>query len=148
MKLLAWIKIDGAAYVTSVAGRNGAVTLTFSDIGGTLSIAAGGTGQATAALARGSSGIGAAPGSISGSTGTSSIGSTSIPLKFNCTLGDGSHTSFTITHNLGTVAILIVVRDASGNGVITDSQVTDSNNVVVSFASAPSSNSYIVTILG
>jgi len=46
-----WQKADTTDAVATVAGRTGNVTLTFADIGGTAGIAAGGTGQTTAAAA-------------------------------------------------------------------------------------------------
>ena len=68
--------------------------------------------------------------------------------KYSTTVGDGSSTSYTITHNLGTLNIHVALRDTSGNEVEVDNQATTTSACVLTFASAPASNAYTVTILG
>lgn len=68
-------------------------------------------------------------------------------------IGDTTNTSFTITHGLGTRDVLVQVYDtASGTPtyetVITDVVRTDTNNVTISFSSAPATNAYRVVIVG
>lgn len=64
------------------------------------------------------------------------------------TIGDGSTTSFTINHALGTSDVFVSVREASGNLSIVypEVQVTDANNVKVIFDVAPASNAYRVFV--
>ena len=64
-------------------------------------------------------------------------------------IGNGSSTSITVTHNLGTSTPVVVLRDAStGAYVDTDVAVVDSNNVTFTFASAPATGAFNVTIIG
>lgn len=55
-------------------------------------------------------------------------------------------TTPTITHNLGTLNVAVVVRDASGNEVAVPNQAATTNTVVLTFSTAPTSNQYTVTI--
>ena len=72
------------------------------------------------------------------------------PLKYNTTIGDGSATSYTVTHNLGTKQLAVTLsRVASPYDVINaDVELTTTNSITVKFASAPSSNQFNVAILG
>lgn len=62
-------------------------------------------------------------------------------------VGDGINTSFTVTHGLGTKDVHVSVLETStgAEGLPTITRPT-TNTVVVSFASAPSSNQYRVVI--
>lgn len=70
--------------------------------------------------------------------------------RFTSIIGDGTATSFTLTHNLGTRDLHIAVFLNSGNydEVLTEIQRPTINTVVVVFASAPSTNQFKVVILG
>lgn len=72
------------------------------------------------------------------------------PLKHNATIGDGSNTSYTVTHNLGTRNVQVTVSRVASpyDVVITDVELTSINSVTIKFASAPSSNQFNVAILG
>lgn len=62
-------------------------------------------------------------------------------------IGNASATSFAVVHNLGTVDVVVQVKDNSTlDYVITDIVVTDANTVTVSFASAPALNAYRVIV--
>jgi hypothetical protein len=65
------------------------------------------------------------------------------------TIGDGTSTSFTITHNFGTRDVSVEVRETSGNyySVITPVAFNE-DTVVVTFANPPSTNEYRVTVIG
>lgn len=70
--------------------------------------------------------------------------------KFNTTVGDGSATSYVITHNLGTRNVSVHVYRASGNfdEVICEIQRTTINSVTLIFDVAPTAaqfNCYIAT---
>lgn len=64
--------------------------------------------------------------------------------------GDGSTTSFTISHNLGTRAITVQIYDGSTyEDVVTDVVRTTANAITVSFAQAPANGTtYEVVIIG
>lgn len=65
-------------------------------------------------------------------------------------IGDGTATEFTVTHNLNTQDVVVMVREnkAPFAQVITDIEVTDANNIKVKFAKAPAQNEYRVIIVG
>jgi hypothetical protein len=69
---------------------------------------------------------------------------------FTTTVGDGSSTTITVTHNLGTMDIVISMYEAASpyNMVMTDIQITDVNNIKLIFASAPTADEYKVVITG
>jgi hypothetical protein len=65
-------------------------------------------------------------------------------------LGNGTDTSFTLTHNLDSLDILPIVRDVA-NGDLTGSQPTvtaaDANTAHVDFDAAPTQGQFQVTLL-
>lgn len=65
-------------------------------------------------------------------------------------IGDGTATEFTISHNLNTQDVVVMVREnmAPFTQVITDIEFTDANNIKVKFAKAPAQNEYRVIIVG
>ena len=65
-------------------------------------------------------------------------------------IGNGSATEFTVTHNLNTQDVVVMVREnkAPFAQVITDVEVTDVNNVKVKFAKPPKANEYKIVIVG
>ncbi|KJV08073.1 hypothetical protein [Methylocucumis oryzae] len=68
--------------------------------------------------------------------------------KFNQTIGDGSATSYTVTHNLNSRDVTVDVYRNSGNydTVLVEVQRTSVNSVTIVFDSAPSSNAYRVLV--
>ncbi len=93
-----------------------------------LSMGRGGTGAATPAGARANLGA---------------VG------KFAATFGNGSAVSYVINHNLGTQDVAVsFLYTANREALITDWYATDNNNITVSFAVAPSSNSIRVVVIG
>lgn len=77
------------------------------------------------------------------------IDTTVVTRKYSTTIGDGSTTAFTVTHNLGTEDIHVAVRYAGGSkdGVIADWKPASSNTATITFAVAPTTNEFRVTIL-
>jgi len=72
------------------------------------------------------------------------------PLKYSATIGDGSATSYTVTHNLGTKNLSVTVSRVASpyDVVLPDIELTTTNSITIKFASAPSSNQFNVFILG
>jgi hypothetical protein len=70
--------------------------------------------------------------------------------SYTTTIGDGSTTSFTITHNLGAPEVVCVVREAGGSlsYVFPEIQKIDSNSLRVIFDVAPSTNAYTDFVAG
>lgn len=95
---------------------------------GTLAVAAGGTGATTAAGAR---------------TNLGAVG------KYSVDVGNGSATAITVTHNLNTLDVQVFVYTKSdGSQVIPDVTVSTVNAVIVTFATAPTTNQYRVVVVG
>ena len=62
-------------------------------------------------------------------------------------VGDGSATSYAITHSLETLDVIVQVYEkSSGATVFTDVERTDTDTVTLIFATAPASNAYRVLI--
>jgi hypothetical protein len=74
----------------------------------------------------------------------------SVPGKYATSVGDNSSTSITVTHNLGTIDVIVQVhRVASPFDVVEcDMQVTDTNTVTLLFATAPTTNQYRCVVHG
>jgi hypothetical protein len=70
--------------------------------------------------------------------------------KAGANIGDGSAISFNVTHNLNTTDAVVLIRETAGakEAVIADVVFTSADVVTVSFAVAPSSNQYRVTVIG
>lgn len=69
---------------------------------------------------------------------------------YSILIGNGSATSYTVTHNLGaTNDVHVSVRDVGTNYyVYPDIKYIDSNSCLIEFNSAPTSNQYRVSIIG
>lgn len=97
--------------------------------GSVIAVAYGGTGATTASGAR------------------TNLGATG---KFSSTIGDGTTTSFVLNHNFNTRDITLAITEATSpySAVITDWAATTVNSVTVTFATAPASSAYRVTVVG
>lgn len=71
-------------------------------------------------------------------------------LKYSALLGDGSNTSYTITHNLGTRDVTVMVRAAASpyDEVFCDVEHTSTNAITLLFDEAPTTNELSVTVIG
>jgi hypothetical protein len=69
--------------------------------------------------------------------------------KFAVTIGDGTATTFTVTHNLNSLDVVAsVYRVTGGVDVIVDIARTGVNAVQITFASAPAASAYRVVVAG
>jgi hypothetical protein len=66
------------------------------------------------------------------------------------TIGDGSATQFTVTHNLNTLGVQVEVYRNSGNAdtVLCDTERTGVNTVRLTFASAPTASQFVCVVIG
>lgn len=73
-----------------------------------------------------------------------------VVTKYAANVGDGSATSYTITHNLGTRDVQVAVYDNSSPyaEVICDVQHTSTTAITLLFSVAPTSNQYRVVVQG
>lgn len=86
---------------------------------------------------------------ISISGGVIAIDTAVTARKASATIGDGTATTITVTHNLGTQDVAVSVRDAASNaGVLCDWVANGSNTVQLTFATAPTTGQYRATITG
>lgn len=71
------------------------------------------------------------------------------PKRYATDIGDGSATQYTVTHNLGTRDVVVMVRRNSGNydTVLCDVDVLTTNTVRLTFATAPTSNLFRCIVL-
>ena len=73
----------------------------------------------------------------------------SFTRKASASVGNGSATSFAVSHNLGSRDVVVNVYDnATWDTVEVDVVRTDTNTVTVSFATAPGTNAYRVVVIG
>lgn len=89
-----------------------------------------------------------------GGTGASTAAGAKTNLGFMTryveTIGNGSLTSFTVTHNLGTRDVIVQIREASGSYeyVYADFLATTENTLTLNFGAAPATNAYRVIVIG
>lgn len=84
---------------------------------------------------------------ISGAT--ISVDPAVVARKASATIGDGSATTLTVTHNLNTQDVVVSVREVSTNAVVlADAVANGVNTVQITFGVAPSSGQYRVTVVG
>ncbi len=85
---------------------------------------------------------------ISVLTNTVAIDSAVVVSKYAATFGDGSATSYTITHNLNTRDVVVSVYEASGTyaEVVCDVAHATANTITLAFSVAPTSNQYRVVV--
>lgn len=69
--------------------------------------------------------------------------------KYSATVGDGTNTEITVTHNLNSKDVIVQVYEVSSNEtVIVDVVRTTVNAITLKFATAPASNAYKVVVVG
>jgi len=99
-------------------------------------------GSVISAVAAGSGGVQVVAGGIQ-------LDASIAARKFSSTIGNGAATVISVTHGLGTKDVHVSVRAvADDSHVIADFISVDINTVSVTFAAAPASNAYRVTVIG
>jgi hypothetical protein len=69
--------------------------------------------------------------------------------KYTTLFGNGTATTFTITHNLNNTSVLAqIVREASGSFVYPDITISGSNDITLEFSTAPATNEYRANVYG
>jgi hypothetical protein len=78
------------------------------------------------------------------------IDTTVVVTKYAASVGDGTNTSYTVTHNLGTKDVIVSVYDNASPyaEVICDVQHTSTSAITLLFSVAPTSNQYRVVVHG
>lgn len=72
-----------------------------------------------------------------------------VARKATATIGDGIATTITVTHNLNTQAVDVIVKEVATNaGVLADWVANGVNTVQITFGVAPTSGQYQVTVIG
>jgi hypothetical protein len=70
-----------------------------------------------------------------------------IPTSYTTTIGDGSNTAYTVTHNLNSRNVIVQLYDSSSyETVYTDVERTTVNTLTVTFASAPTTGDITVLV--
>ena len=76
--------------------------------------------------------------------------STLLLKKYAALIGDGSATSYVVTHNLNTRDVLVSAYRNSGSYdvILVDTQMTSVNTVTLVFNTSPASNAFKVVVIG
>lgn len=75
-------------------------------------------------------------------------GYTWTTTSYKSTVGDGSSTLFTITHNLGSTDVLVSVIDLTSNEIVYPTvNIVDINDVTIKFSVAPTLNEMRVIVV-
>lgn len=81
--------------------------------------------------------------------GVIALDTTVAARKMSATVGDGTATTISVTHNLNTQDITVSVRESASNtGVLCDWAANGVNTVQLTFAVAPTTGQYRATITG
>jgi hypothetical protein len=141
------VNADKQFVITSDAAITiGTTAMTWTVFGGGTTYTAGNgislASNTITAVAAGSGGISVAAGGIS-------VDTTIVARKFSAAIGTGALTAIAVTHNLGTKDVECEIREVSTDTAVeTDWVSTDTNNVTFTFAVAPTTGQYRVTIIG
>lgn len=148
--MLTYVEEGGGQGQQWILTTTGAITLgttalTFTQFSGASTLTAG----AGLAAAGNVFNVGAGAGIVVAAD-TVGIDTSLVPQKKLFTLGDGTATTFTLTHNLGTQDVVVSIRDASTNEVDLGYQVvaTSTSAVTVTGNTAPASNGLRAVVIG
>lgn len=85
---------------------------------------------------------------VSINAGVVSVDPTVTARKASATIGDGTATTITFTHNLNTQDIHVAVKEVATNaGVLVDYVANGVNTVQLTFGTAPTNSQYRVTVI-
>jgi hypothetical protein len=130
-------RIDGTSVLSATTLGSAVVNSSLTSLG---TIATGVWAATDVAVAHGGTGA---------STASAARANLGVIEKVTATIGDGSATSYAITHNRSTTDVMVQVYDASSNDTVFANVTRNSTSqVTVSFASAPSTNAYKVVVIG
>lgn len=133
------LKIDGTSLSESASGVR-------------IAAAAAGAGliEASGILAVGAgSGITVNANDIQVDTAVVVTTPTTVVRKFSALIGNGALTTIAVTHGLGTADVTYSIRDATSNEFVECDVVSTSTTVLtLTFATAPTTNQYRVTVHG
>lgn len=123
-----------------VSGSN-SLSVSYSDVAGTLSLD---TTLASTSYMSKTSGL-----AVDKTALETALVTDGFTKKVSTNIGNGTNTSFAITHNLGTRDVVVNVYDNSGYDTVeTDVVRTDTNTVTITFSVAPATDAYRVVIVG
>jgi hypothetical protein len=122
-------------------------------VSGTLPVANGGTGATTAPAARTNLGAAAQAdltAEIARAEAAEAAFAGSFLASYTTTVGDGSATSFVLTHGLGTSAISVIARLTASpySEVSVQDEATTANTATIYASPAPSAGQLTITIQG
>lgn len=148
-----WFVEEGSSYGKTQwrCNNTGAITLGTTAISiiqfGAASMYAAGNGLALAGSVFSVNPV--ASGGILSAAGGVQVDTSVVVRKFSATVGDGSTTSITVTHNLAIQDVQVGCRDVTTqNALLVDWSATSANTLTLSFAVAPALNSIRVTVQG
>lgn len=134
-----WFELETPTdVVQSVNGEVGIVTLTAGDVGAEPTFA-----KNTAF----NKNFGTSAGTISeGDHNHDSV----YTKKYTTSIGDGAAVNYTVTHNLNTQDVTVMIREVASPYamVLADIEMSTVNTIIVKFALAPTSNQYRIIIIG
>ena len=66
--------------------------------------------------------------------------------RVTVTVGDGTNTTVTATHNFGDANVIVTIKEVSTNEIVYAQVELDTNSVDITFGTAPASNTYSVSM--
>lgn len=133
-----WVIVDPVTTIGSTA-------VTFSQFSGAGTYTAGNGLTLTGNVFSVNAGTG-----ITVAGGSTAIDTSVVVRKYAASVGDGSNTSYTVTHSLNTRDVTVTIYDNSSPyaEVVADVQHTSTSAITVVFSVAPTSNQYRVVVQG
>ncbi|MEI6795239.1 MAG: hypothetical protein WCK39_00090 [Methanomassiliicoccales archaeon] len=149
-----WKSVTATGVVTSVCGDVGAVTLNSADVGlGNV------TNESKATMFTNPTFTGTVTGVTPAAANNTTLVATTAwctteygarTKKYAVDMGNGALTSFTITHSLNNLDVMVMVKDNASPYALVypDIEVATVNTVTVKFTIAPTSNQYRCVVIG
>ena len=136
----AFLIVSDAAITVGTTGQ------TWGQLGGGTTYTA---GNGIAIAAGVVSAVAAASGGVQVVAGGIQLDASIAARKFSANVGNGAATAIAVTHNLGTQDVTVTVREAASQArVLVDWVATDVNTATLTFAVAPASNAFRVSVVG